>query len=224
MRRKSERGGVLGMPHAAPVHRLHMHAPERPQSDRTIVGARAKAMAYGPSALLRPAVAAVASKLFLAQFPQIFRTLAQSFRTYQMAHPLLERRPRKVALAAIFVRPRDALDTRPQHTPTSTDSYPFPRNVDPPSVILHANEGTRRAAHCTSQQCAETGRLPTTETHSKIKRKGSAWDAVAKMLSAHGLYGVNHTHENSSWASNRRRIVRDCSPVRFGIARIRSRA
>src|SRR5216684_5288261 len=34
MRRKTKHRGILGVPHAAPVHRFDMHAPERPKSNR----------------------------------------------------------------------------------------------------------------------------------------------------------------------------------------------
>src|SRR5262245_44862076 len=45
MRRQTERGGIFRKPHAAPVHRLHMHAPERLKSNRTGVRAHAVAIA-----------------------------------------------------------------------------------------------------------------------------------------------------------------------------------
>src|SRR6266566_9879307 len=47
MRRKTERCGILGMPHAAPVHRFDMRAPESAKSNRTAIATHAVAIARG---------------------------------------------------------------------------------------------------------------------------------------------------------------------------------
>lgn len=102
-RRKTECRGVLGMSHAAPVHRLDMHAPERPKSNRFAVRAHAVAIARRPFASLRWTLLALPFKLFAAQFPQVFHAFAQILRAHQMAHPPFECRDRKLAPAAIFL-------------------------------------------------------------------------------------------------------------------------
>jgi hypothetical protein len=104
MRRQTECRGVLGMAHAAPVHRLDMHAPERSKSNRFAVRAHAVAIARRPFASLRWPLLALPFKLFAAQFPQVFRAFAQILRANQMAHPPFECRDRKLAPAAIFLR------------------------------------------------------------------------------------------------------------------------
>ena len=68
MRRKTKRRGILGVPHAAPVHRFDMHAPERPKSNRFAVRAHAVAIARSPLAPLRLHLLALSFRRFLAQF------------------------------------------------------------------------------------------------------------------------------------------------------------
>jgi hypothetical protein len=46
MRRETERCGILGVPHAAKVHRFDIYAPERLKSDWTAVRAYAVAIAW----------------------------------------------------------------------------------------------------------------------------------------------------------------------------------
>src|SRR3974390_1764210 len=104
MERKTERGGVLRKSHAAPVQRFDMHDPERPESNRTAVRAHAVAIARRPPAAPRRLALALPLELFTTQFPQLFRTVAQLFRAQQMTRPLLERRCRKFAPAAILLR------------------------------------------------------------------------------------------------------------------------
>src|ERR1700724_979817 len=76
MGRQTERRGVLGMPHAAPVHRFDMHAPERPKSNRFAVRAHAVAIARSPLAPLRLRLLALSFRRFLAQIPQTFLAFA----------------------------------------------------------------------------------------------------------------------------------------------------
>src|SRR3974390_2399165 len=97
MGRKTERGGVLRKSHAAPVQRFDMHAPERPESNRTAVRAHAVAIARRPPASPRRLALALPFELFTTPFPQLFRA-------QQMTRPLLERRRRKFAPAAILLR------------------------------------------------------------------------------------------------------------------------
>ena len=104
MRRKTERCGILGKPHAAPVQRFDMHAPERSKRDWTAVRAHTVTIAWRPPAALRLPVLALPFHRFPAQFLQVFCMLAQILRAQQMARPLLERRCRKLAPAAVFLR------------------------------------------------------------------------------------------------------------------------
>jgi hypothetical protein len=53
IKRKTERRDILGMPHAARVHRFDMHAPECPKNDRTAVHVHTVAMAREPLTTLR---------------------------------------------------------------------------------------------------------------------------------------------------------------------------
>ncbi|ESW76728.1 hypothetical protein X772_31830 [Mesorhizobium sp. LSJC280B00] len=108
MGRKSERRGIFGKPQPAPVHRLHMLAPERLQGNRTGVRTHAVAVAARALASLRRPFLAPLFRLFLAQFPQIFRTFAPIFRAHQMAHSQLKSLRRKLAPAAIFLRLKTA--------------------------------------------------------------------------------------------------------------------
>ena len=103
MGRKTERSGILGKPHAAPVHRFNMHAPERSKSDRTAVRTHAVAISRRPFAPLRLPLFALPYLFFPAQFLQMFRTLVQILRAHQMACPPLKRRSRKLAPTAIFL-------------------------------------------------------------------------------------------------------------------------
>lgn len=99
MRRKTERGGIFGKPHAAPVHRFDMHAPERPKSDRTAVRACTVAMARRPTTpLLGPLF-----HVFPRQFLQTIRPFTEVLSAHQMACPPLKSRTRKFAAAAIFL-------------------------------------------------------------------------------------------------------------------------
>jgi hypothetical protein len=86
--------------HAAPVHRFDMHAPERAKSDWTAVCAHTVTVARRPPrALQRRLLCRLPT-----QFLQMFRTFTEILRAHQMADPLLERRDRKLAAAAIFRR------------------------------------------------------------------------------------------------------------------------
>src|SRR6266702_4060739 len=105
MRRKTERRGILGMSHAAEVHRLNMHAPERPKSNRTTVRTHAVAIARRPLTPLRLPLFVLTFYAFPAEFPQVFRTLAWA---QQMARPRHQRCRRKTAPAAIVLRVQSA--------------------------------------------------------------------------------------------------------------------
>lgn len=100
MERKSERCGIFGKPHAAPVQRFDMHAPERAKSDWTAVCAHTVTVARRPPRAHRRRHL----RRVPTQFLQMFRTFTEILRAHQMADPLLERRDRKLAPAAIFRR------------------------------------------------------------------------------------------------------------------------
>lgn len=103
MRRKTERCGVLSMPHAAPVHRFDMHAPERPKSNRFAIRARAITIASRPGEPPRLPVLRLPFQLFWTRFLQVGRTFAQILRAQQMPRPLLEHRNRELAPTAVFL-------------------------------------------------------------------------------------------------------------------------
>ena len=75
--RMSERGRILRKPHAAPVHRLNMHAPEGAQGERPGVRTRAIAIALLPFAPLCRRLPTLLSNGFLMTFSQSFCTFAQ---------------------------------------------------------------------------------------------------------------------------------------------------
>ena len=117
--RKTERCGTLGVPNAAPVHLLHMHAPERAKRNRTAVRAHAVAIAPRPLGPVRLPVLRLPSRHFPAQFLQIFRAFARILRALQMARPHHQRCCREVAAVAIVLRVQ-RFDTMPRHARTST--------------------------------------------------------------------------------------------------------
>src|SRR6516165_9417173 len=65
---------IPGKSLAAKVHRFEMYAPERPESDVTVVCAHAVAIARSLPSPLGPRVLRLPFQLFPAQFLQIFRT------------------------------------------------------------------------------------------------------------------------------------------------------
>ena len=97
-RRKMQRGGILAHAHSAPVHRLHMHRPERLEGTRARVRAHRIAPSLTPFALLFSLLTA----LFPAQFQQVFRMLVGFFLADEMLHPAIERVLRQPVLTAIF--------------------------------------------------------------------------------------------------------------------------
>jgi hypothetical protein len=108
MRRQTERCGVLGVPHAAEVHRFDMHAPERLKSQRTAVRTHAVAIAPRPLGPVRLRVLRLPFRLLPAQFLQIFRTLAQILRAHQMARPPHQTCRRKIVFPAVVLRVQSA--------------------------------------------------------------------------------------------------------------------
>jgi hypothetical protein len=103
VRRKADRRGILRIPQAAPVHRLNVHAPERPNSN--CVGIRAHVVAIGKCLPAGPGsrFLALSFELFGAQILQTFLAFVQIFRAQQMTRPSLERHRRNIASATIFL-------------------------------------------------------------------------------------------------------------------------
>ena len=104
MWRQTERRGVLGMPHAAEVHRFDMHAPERPKSNRFAVRAHAVTIARRPLASLRPRFLALSFKLFQAQIPQTFLSNRRRFTDEQKRAMVQETEKPGVAVAEVCRR------------------------------------------------------------------------------------------------------------------------
>jgi hypothetical protein len=100
--RQAERRGVFRVAHAAPVHRLDVHAPERPDGDRFAIRTHVVATAIALPARLRWRLLALSIELPNAQILQALLALVQLFGAQQMARPSLQRRRRDLASAAIF--------------------------------------------------------------------------------------------------------------------------
>jgi hypothetical protein len=137
MGRKTERCGILGVPHAAPVHRLHMHAPERAKRNRTAVRTHAVAIASRPLGLVRLPVLRLPFRLFPARVLQIFRTLAQIPCAHQMARPPHQTCRRKIVFPTVVLRVKSA-------------SIPSRNMVRPERVVGLCPGTTRRQGilHC----------------------------------------------------------------------------
>ena len=109
--RKMQCRGVFANAHAAPVHRLDMHCPERPERPkRTIahIRAHAKTLALTP---VRPFLALLRTR-FSEQLCLRFRMFARCFLAYQVVKPALERTPVEMVMAAIGCARQPALTPR----------------------------------------------------------------------------------------------------------------
>jgi hypothetical protein len=135
MRRNTERCGILGVPHAAPVHRFDMHAPERLKSHRTAIRTHAVAIAPRPLGLFGCAFFGCRSGFFRCDFCKSSARLRRSSALSRWrAHRI------KLAVERSCSAPRPArFDTRPQHGSTRTGCRPLPGNDEAPSEILHCS-------------------------------------------------------------------------------------
>jgi hypothetical protein len=155
MRRQTQRCGILGVPHAAPIHRFDMHAPERLKSHRTAVGPHAVAIAPRPLGRVRLPVLRLPSRLFPAQFLQIFRTLVQIVRAQQMTRPPHQTCRRKIVFPAVVFRVQFA-------------SIPG-RNMVRPEWVVGVYPGTTRC-HRRFSQCSRRTREPEMEREQNIRK------------------------------------------------------
>ena len=169
VRRTIERRGVLGMPHAAEVHRLDMHAPERLKSDRTAVRAHAVTIAPRPPFALRLLPLVLPLRRFLAQIPQTLLTLAQIFQNSPDAAPTAPTLPAKDRVVGNIPRRPDGRRTRSQRGSTSTDCWPLPRNgaIGRFSSAAGEPENLKWNENKISERCAGFGRLQTRETSAR---------------------------------------------------------
>src|SRR5260221_6571767 len=97
-RRELQSGVILANAHPAPVHRLHMHRPERLNRARTRVRANPKAL----SLTLPTHLFLSEHSLFLAQFQQIFCMLTGVVLADEMLHPAVKRVLRQPVPTAVF--------------------------------------------------------------------------------------------------------------------------
>jgi len=144
------RCGILGVPHAGPVRRLHMHAPERSKRNRTALGTHAVAIA--PRRLGR------FGERFVDGHSRAFRrifcrssALLQILRAHRTARPTYQTwRPRDRVSGSSVPRPA-RLDTRPQRASTRTGCRRFPMNDEVPSEILSMQQHNQRARNGTNK-------------------------------------------------------------------------
>ena len=87
MRRQTKRCAVLRKPHAAPVHRLYMHAPERLKRNRTGVRAHAVTIARRSCPRLQLPLLVLLFWRFPRQISQMFCTVTQLFLAQQTTRP-----------------------------------------------------------------------------------------------------------------------------------------
>nr|WP_051002455.1 hypothetical protein [Magnetospirillum molischianum] len=85
--------GIIAQAHAAPIHCLDMHRPERLHRAAIHVGAGAITGMHALAALL--------FALFLVQFPEAFRVLADFFLVHEPLQPVRKPRPRQTVLVAV---------------------------------------------------------------------------------------------------------------------------
>ena len=139
MRREIERCGILGMPHAAEVHRFDMHAPERLKRNRTVVRAHAVAITSRPLLSASSYVPAFSGAIS-ADLPY---ACADPPRSADDA-PIASTSPSKDRVGGNSPQRLDArADTRSQHVRTTTGCRPLPRNGEAPSEILQCCRRTR---------------------------------------------------------------------------------
>ena len=181
MRRQTKRCGVLRKPHAAPVHRLYVHAPERLNRNRTGVRAHAVTIARRSCPRLQPPLLVLLFWRFLRQISQTFCAVTQLFLTQQMARPPHQACRREIVPAAVVLRFKRA-------------AIPG-RNVVRPERVVGLCPGTTRRHRRSStaaeklkwneskisERCAGLGRLPSAGSDGEIKRTGVRWlPAVAR--------------------------------------------
>src|SRR3981081_2627463 len=150
MRRKTERSGILGMPHAAEVHRFDIHVPEKEeQSDRcpcahcSDSAAASSAASIAPSCTAVPALSGANS----ADVPCVCADLQGSADGAPTASTL----PSKDRVGGNRPPPPAHTDTRPQYARTGTGCWRLSRNGEAPSEILHMTEEPAMKLNCTTQ-------------------------------------------------------------------------
>jgi hypothetical protein len=149
MGRKTERCGILGVPHAAPVHRLHMHAPERAKRNRTAVCTHAVAITPRPLGLVRLPVLRLPFRLFSGAISaNLPHARADPPRSPDGA-PTASNLPSKERVCGSSAQLPARFDTRPQHGSTRTDCRLLPRNDEVPSEILPVQQENQRARNGT---------------------------------------------------------------------------
>ena len=137
MERKTERCRILGVPHAAPVHRLHMYAPERAKRNRTAVRTHAVAIAPRPLGLVRLPVLRLPFRLFSGAISANLPYACADPPRSPDGAPTASNLPSKDRVSGSSA-PRPArFDTRPQHGSTRTGCRPLPSYDEAPPVILH---------------------------------------------------------------------------------------
>src|SRR6476620_2660908 len=171
MGRKTERCGILGVPHAAPVHRLHMHAPERAKRNRTAGCPYARCsdcaeVSWVASAASSSTAVPALSGAISADLPH---ACADPPRSADGA-PTASTSPSKDRVGGNSPPRPERFDTKPQHARTRTGCWPLPRNGEAPSVILRA---TKEPEMGREQNIRKTCRIRTL-THARLGRQDKA--------------------------------------------------
>jgi hypothetical protein len=179
MRRQTERCGIFRMPHAAEVHRLHMHAPERLKSHRTAVRAHAVAIAPRPPLALRRLLLVLPFRRFLGQISLMFWHVCADRPRSADGAPTASNWSSKDRVSGSTAPLPARFDTRLQHGSTRTDCWRLPRNGAVPSKILRCNRRTRELEMKREQNIRKTCRARTLTdarragSECKIKRDAS---------------------------------------------------
>lgn len=157
--RQKPRSRVFAHTHSAPVHRFHVHRPERLHGAIAHVGAHAKASPTAPS---QPFFS-LFTALFSAQFRLIFRELACSVLASKPLEPAPKRVLAKTMLATVFA----------DFEFTSTPCLDVKRPPLTPGFVLEVFSTHRRFStaaenpkwneNSLSKSRAKTGRLPPTD-------------------------------------------------------------
>jgi len=163
-RQKRLRSRIFAYAHAAPVHRFHVHRPERLNAAR----AHVRAHRIKPTLTPLPVLLPLLTLFFTAQLSQIFRMLTGSLFTREILKPARKDVPRQTVFSTID-RLRKA---------TAAPRLNMQRPIKPvclfPGTLSHRrSSNARRNPICrevaSSKGCVGTGRLRTL-TSNPIKR------------------------------------------------------